>query len=215
MVSLASLGNNSAAQYGAAKGAGGMSGWAAAAMAAEKAFDTGMSIWSANRANSQARSNIRMQDEMQKHNYRHRYQWTMEDMQKAGLNPILAYSQGVGGGVGGVGAAPTARVEASSARGSVRENLEYKMANEQLKLLEKEGYLKDAVTNRELAQRNNLWQQTENLKWFGESAKAQATSDKLQEELYKNYPELRKWETIIKSLSPFIGKGGTSARTAR
>lgn len=31
--------------------------------------------------------------------YKHRYRYTMDDMRKAGLNPILAYSQGVGGGV--------------------------------------------------------------------------------------------------------------------
>lgn len=33
--------------------------------------------------------------------YHNRYQWTMSDMRAAGLNPILAYSQGTGGGVGG------------------------------------------------------------------------------------------------------------------
>lgn len=39
--------------------------------------------------------------------YTHRYQYTMKDMRKAGLNPILAYSQGVGGGVSApMGAAP-------------------------------------------------------------------------------------------------------------
>lgn len=35
--------------------------------------------------------------DFQKEMYKHRYQWTMEDMRKAGLNPILAYSQGGGG----------------------------------------------------------------------------------------------------------------------
>lgn len=35
--------------------------------------------------------------------YRHRYQWQMEDMEKAGLNPILSYKQGAptAGSVGG------------------------------------------------------------------------------------------------------------------
>lgn len=31
-----------------------------------------------------------------KNMYKHRYQWTMSDMEKAGLNPILAYQQGGG-----------------------------------------------------------------------------------------------------------------------
>lgn len=192
-----------------------MSGWAIAAQAAEKAFDTGMSIWSANRANRQARSNMRLQNEMQKHNFRHRYQWTMEDMKEAGLNPILAYSQGTGGGVGGVGSAAATQVGPASARGSVQEALNYKIAQEQLANLKKEGFLKDAVTNRELATRNNLWQQTENLKYIGESAKAAATADKLTEQVYQNYPALRQWETILKGLSPFIGKGASSARSVK
>lgn len=33
-------------------------------------------------------------------NYKNRYQWTMQDMKRAGLNPMLAYSQGVGGNIG-------------------------------------------------------------------------------------------------------------------
>lgn len=33
----------------------------------------------------------------QKEAYRHRYQWTMQDMKAAGLNPMLAYQTGVGG----------------------------------------------------------------------------------------------------------------------
>lgn len=44
-------------------------------------------------ANKAARSNRRFQ----KHMYQHRYQYQMEDMAKAGLNPILAYQQGAGG----------------------------------------------------------------------------------------------------------------------
>lgn len=44
--------------------------------------------------------------EHQKKMYRSRYQWTMEDMRLAGLNPMLAYRQGVGG----PGSAPMAQV---------------------------------------------------------------------------------------------------------
>lgn len=44
-------------------------------------------------------SNWKLQQDAQKHQikmYRQRYQWTMEDMRTAGLNPLLAYSQGPG-----------------------------------------------------------------------------------------------------------------------
>lgn len=37
-------------------------------------------------------------------NYQHRYQWAMDDMLKAGLNPILAATQGIGGSVNGASA---------------------------------------------------------------------------------------------------------------
>ena len=38
------------------------------------------------------------------YNYQHRYQWSMQDMQAAGLNPILAATQGVGGSINGASA---------------------------------------------------------------------------------------------------------------
>jgi len=46
-----------------------------------------------------AYANYKLQKDAQEHQkkmYRSRYQWTMEDMNKAGLNPILAYKQGPG-----------------------------------------------------------------------------------------------------------------------
>lgn len=43
------------------------------------------------------------QAQINERQYRNRYQWQMEDMRKAGLNPILSYKQGAPGlpGVGG------------------------------------------------------------------------------------------------------------------
>lgn len=40
----------------------------------------------------------RRQREWSRENYRHRFQWSMEDMEAAGLNPILAAGMGLGGG---------------------------------------------------------------------------------------------------------------------
>lgn len=37
-------------------------------------------------------------------NYQHRYQWAVDDMRKAGLNPILAATQGIAGNVNGASA---------------------------------------------------------------------------------------------------------------
>lgn len=65
--------------------------------------------------------------------YKSRYQWTMEDMRKAGLNPILAYQQGVGSpgtanmtkipdlaaGMAGMGQAGTAEKRRKDERGRI------------------------------------------------------------------------------------------------
>lgn len=37
-------------------------------------------------------------------NYKHRYQWAVEDMRAAGLNPILAATNGIGGSISGASA---------------------------------------------------------------------------------------------------------------
>lgn len=54
-------------------------------------------------------------------NYKHRYQWAMEDMRNAGLNPILAATNGIGGSIAGASAAsigmPDIAGNISSARG--------------------------------------------------------------------------------------------------
>ena len=55
-------------------------------------------------SNSAARHAATVANQRNIYNYQHRYQWTMEDMQKAGLNPMLAATQGIGGSVNGASA---------------------------------------------------------------------------------------------------------------
>lgn len=52
-------------------------------------------------ANQQADQSAVRQMAFQKETLRHQYQWGMEDMKKAGLNPILAYKQGGAGTASG------------------------------------------------------------------------------------------------------------------
>lgn len=68
------------AAIGAAIGAG-----------ATSALESGLGAYFANRESNQAWDRT-------KAIYERRYQWTMNDMRKAGLNPILAYQQGASGG---------------------------------------------------------------------------------------------------------------------
>lgn len=53
-------------------------------------------------------------------NYKHRYQWAVEDMRKAGLNPILAATNGVGGSISGASAASVGMSDIGSTMNSAR-----------------------------------------------------------------------------------------------
>lgn len=55
-------------------------------------------------SNSAARHAATVANQRNIYNYQHRYQWAMQDMQKAGLNPILAATQGIGGSINGASA---------------------------------------------------------------------------------------------------------------
>jgi hypothetical protein len=55
-------------------------------------------------SNSAARHAATLANQRNVYNYQHRYQWAMQDMQKAGLNPILAATQGIGGSINGASA---------------------------------------------------------------------------------------------------------------
>lgn len=65
-------------------------------------------------------------------NYKHRYQWAMEDMRNAGLNPILAATNGIGGSIAGASAAsigmPDVAGNLSSARGVSASSKQAKVA---------------------------------------------------------------------------------------
>lgn len=62
------------------------------------------SIISGALSNSAARHSATVANQRNVYNYQHRYQWAMEDMQKAGLNPMLAATQGIGGSINGASA---------------------------------------------------------------------------------------------------------------
>lgn len=62
-------------------------------------------------ANTQHQNNLELQKLQHMYNrdlYQHRYQWTVEDLKKAGLNPILAATKGYGSSTPGNVSAPSA-----------------------------------------------------------------------------------------------------------
>lgn len=53
-------------------------------------------------------------------NYKHRYQWAVEDMRNAGLNPVLAATNGIGGSISGASAASVGMSDIGSTMNSAR-----------------------------------------------------------------------------------------------
>lgn len=53
-------------------------------------------------------------------NYKHRYQWAVDDMRAAGLNPILAATNGIGGSIAGASAASIGMSDIGSTMNSAR-----------------------------------------------------------------------------------------------
>lgn len=53
-------------------------------------------------------------------NYKHRYQWAVQDMREAGLNPILAATNGIGGSIAGSSAASIGGTNLGSTLNSAR-----------------------------------------------------------------------------------------------
>lgn len=51
------------------------------------------------------KKNMDYQAKIQEEQYKHRYQWAVEDMKNAGLNPILAATSGIAGSLSGVSSA--------------------------------------------------------------------------------------------------------------
>lgn len=53
-------------------------------------------------------------------NYQHRYQWAVDDMRAAGLNPVLAATNGIGGSISGASAASVGMSDIGSTMNSAR-----------------------------------------------------------------------------------------------
>lgn len=53
-------------------------------------------------------------------NYKHRYQWAVDDMRAAGLNPVLAATNGIGGSISGASAATVGMSDIGSTMNSAR-----------------------------------------------------------------------------------------------
>lgn len=79
-----------------------------------------------------SRSSASAQMGFQERAFRNRYQWQMEDMKRAGLNPILAYKQGAPAGPAGAGYTSD---YSRGIAGGVNSGLAYARARDELKAI--------------------------------------------------------------------------------
>lgn len=125
-----------------------------------------------------------------------RYQTTVNDMKAAGLNPMLAYSQGGGSPQGGSPAGGGGDVDFNRA---VNESNIASAQQEQLSAQTDNTKSDTAVKTQEeknlKANKENTEQQTENLKWSAEQTKR--TIDQISSQIEKNRVEMDKMKTDI------------------
>ena len=100
-------------------------GWAAAGQVAGELASTGMQAFFNAAEAKKARS-------FAKKMYKHRYQYAMEDMRQAGLNPILVASGGLSGSTGSV---PSAQIGKPNLGQAATAYTQMKVQNAQTKLL--------------------------------------------------------------------------------
>lgn len=65
-------------------------------------------------------ANAAQANEWNVENYKHRYQWAVDDMRAAGLNPILAATNGIGGSISGASAASVGMSDLGSTMNSAK-----------------------------------------------------------------------------------------------
>ena len=143
--------------------------------------------------------------------YMHRYQWQMEDMRRAGLNPILSYKTGAPGGTGGGGGVSPVNVGApiqagiqsaiSTALAAKRQSQELKNMKEQENTERSKQQLNydsagSARMKRQLDERNRqMLEQTIRIR------RADEASAKAAERFYSSDigQIMRKWELLRRS----------------
>lgn len=176
--------------------------WPAVIAAAASLAGAGIGAAGSAKAAKAQKAEAQRNREFQQSMYMHRYQWQMEDMRRAGLNPILSYKMGAPGGASPSSVAPInvgAPIQegigraVSSALAARRQGQELKVMKQQEEKLQEEKFATATLGAKYRAE-------YERLKQDYRLRKADEAEAKAREELYKKHPELRKLEIINRSL---------------
>lgn len=102
---------------------------------------------------------MEMQHRYNVEDYQHRYQWAAEDMRNAGLNPILAATQGIGGSINGVSAGSAAMAPtpdfAGAFNSAFQTSSQKEIAKMQNEIAREELRLREKDINSAIEQRDN------------------------------------------------------------
>lgn len=157
---------------------------------------------------AQAKYNMDAQEDVQdfqRKMFRERYQMTVKDMEKAGLNPMLAVSQGAGSVPSGTGgssiAAPDIQGAISSAQQVKRTESEVMTQKAQQQLMLMEGAKNVAQADVLSQEARNLRDMNAKIKSEGQSASAKAYQD-TQDAARRGLVGPKSWYTdMMESLS--------------
>lgn len=184
----------------------------------------GISAFSASKQNKEAASSVQAQHAFQEGAYRHRYQWTMEDMRIAGLNPILAYKQGVGGGLSGSTYSPV-NVGAPIGQGvanAASTAIQIKRSHAEIEKMKADAQLSRQLDRTEINKQVLINQQSHEsfarkqiLRENAVTAAAEAQRAREDEKFYRSSlgKKMRQIDLMGRSINPFAS-AGSSARSA-
>lgn len=172
-----------------------------AAALGSAAIGAGASAFGGFSANAASKQSAEDAMDFQKHMYKHRYQYQMQDMRKAGLNPILAYRQAPPGSPSGssylaqnpfMHAGETAVRGVSSAVDARRQTQQQKQSNEQIRQIDAAVTNTEADTAVKASQAKNI--QTDTALKVAQTAAAAAAASQSTAQV----PVLKETEALTK-----------------
>ncbi len=164
-------------------------------------------------ANQQARGSVNRQIAFQREAYQSRYQWQTADMRRAGINPILSYSQGPPAAP--VGASYQPQSITSGVKDAINSAVAAYQASDQKEAIqagtdqsESQAKLNEASTATEVAKQQNIWADTQlkNAQAVHESVKLKDTTAATN--LKENQTMMSKWNQIMAETRAELLKSG-------